>query len=195
VNENEKKDIGITSPHVIWEGCSAKAPMEGGDKEIGHCTWPPGPVGVGLDARILDMAVIEIQSEMANKISTSKNISVYADQKDELEFQKVYKHGWKSGETTGDIEMPQFNMFGKKVMVITTEDGKDFSEPGDSGALVLTKKGTQLLALGLIFGGELAFRENDKDFPKNASIAIYFDEAISRFETGSGKGNIEINRY
>jgi hypothetical protein len=189
------KDIGITSAHIVSEGCNAVVNLEGRDMEIGQCTWPPRPVSGHLEANIQDLAVIEIKSSMTEKISTSENISLYNDQKEVLECQKVYKRGCTTGKTDGDIYDPQFNMFGNNVMVITTANGQNFSEPGDSGSLVLTKKGTQLFALGLIFGGQLNFRESDEDFPENASIAIYLDGAISRFEERGGNGKIKIYRY
>jgi hypothetical protein len=107
----------------------------------------------------------------------------------------VFKRGSTTGKTDGDIDIPQFNMFGRKVMVITTADGQNFSEPGDSGALVLTKKGSELLALGLVFGGDLDIRGSDENFPENASIAVYLDEAISGFEEDDGNGVIRIKRY
>ncbi|XP_056002820.1 uncharacterized protein LOC130049391 [Ostrea edulis] len=195
VLEHAEQDIAITSAHVIWEGCHAGVHVEGGDKEIGQCIWPPKPPEGNLEGKILDIAVIEMRSDLAENISTSENISVYTGQKHELEFQRVYKRGWKTGETHGDIDIPQFNMFGKTVMVITTGDGRRFSEPGDSGALVLTKKGQQLFALGLIFGDDLKFRESDEDFPANASIAIYLDDAITKFEEESKRGKIKIQRY
>ncbi|XP_048751095.1 uncharacterized protein LOC125662787 [Ostrea edulis] len=193
--EDAEKDVAITSAHVIWEGCNARVHVEGSDEEIGHCIWPLKPPGEYLEAKLLDMAVIKMKSDITEHISTSENVSVYTDQKDKLECRKVYKCGWKTGETHGDIHFPQFNMFGKKVMVITTADGRNFSEPGDSGALVLTKNGTQLHALGLIFGGGLRLQENDEDFPDNASLAIYLDVAISRFEEENERGKIKIQRY
>jgi hypothetical protein len=191
-----EKDIGISSAHVISEGCNAMVNLEGRDIEIGQCTWPPRPVGRNMKANIPDMAVIEINSDMKEKISTSENISLYTAQKDALKHQKVYKRGCTTGRTDGDIDNPQFNMFGRNVMVISTRDGQNFSEPGDSGALVLTKKGSHLLALGLVFGGNLMLREDTcYNLPENASIAIYLDEAISRFEEGGVNGIIGIHRY
>ncbi|XP_062618643.1 uncharacterized protein LOC134280252 [Saccostrea cucullata] len=195
VKDGVEKDVAITSAHVIWEGCTANSEMNGEDVEIGTCTWPPKPSDEHFHARIKDLALVQLNPGMSENISTSREIFLYVDSKEELAYRCVYKHGCSTGKSEGDIDLPVFDMYGNNVMVITRENQEKFSEPGDSGALVLTEQGNKLYALGLIFGDDLNLRESDPQFPENASFAIYLDEAIRRFERVSDNERITLHRY
>lgn len=68
------------------------------------------------------------------------------------------------------------------------DEESTFSEPGDSGAVVLTKFGQRVEAFSMVFAGEV----NIPEIAKNNTIAVELKHAVDRFEHSHGK-ILELN--
>ena len=183
----------ISSPHVISSGQSAY--ISNATIELGKCIWPP-VVGAHC-INVEDISVICSESLNINiKTIVGKQIALFHGDRSKLKKRKVYKYGAASFKTIGFIQDSEFVLtIGDpvRVFIIEPEDPDDnssrFSKPGDSGAIVLTKFGQNVVALSMIFGGDVDL----EGLAKNSSIAVDLNEAIKRFEANNVGQSVHLD--
>nr|XP_022291106.1 uncharacterized protein LOC111102587 isoform X2 [Crassostrea virginica]XP_022291107.1 uncharacterized protein LOC111102587 isoform X2 [Crassostrea virginica]XP_022291108.1 uncharacterized protein LOC111102587 isoform X2 [Crassostrea virginica] len=184
----------ISSPHVISSGQSAY--ILNATVKLGKCIWPP-VVGANR-INVEDLAVICSEFFNINILErkVGRQITLFHGDRSKLKRRKVFKFGATTLETIGFIGDPEFVLtIGDPVNVflIEPEDPDDdrsrFSEPGDSGAIVLTKFGKDVVALSMIFGGDVDL----EGVARNNSIAVDLKQALHRFEANNKGQRIKLD--
>ena len=188
--EEFPKPCCISSPHVISSGQMAY--ISDAAIALGNCIWPP-PVE-DFCVNVEDISVICLESlniEMGRKIKG--NVSLFDGNRSSLARRKVYKFGATTSRTMGFIRYPEFEIvMGNPINVFLIEPDNDssrFSKEGDSGAIVLTKFGEKVVALSMIFGGDVTF----EGLANNISIAVDLNQAVNRFKDKYKDVTIELD--
>ena len=188
------KSCCISSPHVISSGQTAY--ILNGTVALGNCIWPP-PVVPSSPINVEDISVICLES-IDIKISrvVERQVTLFHEDRQVLRKRKVYKYGAATSKTIGFIKDSEFVLtIGNPVSVVLIEpedpddDGSRFSQPGDSGAIVLTKFGQNVVALSMIFGGDIDL----EGVARNGSIAVDLNEAIQRFEANNVGQSVHLD--
>lgn len=172
----------ISSPHVISSGNTAY--IQNGDVALGDCFWPPAVDDNCINVE--DISVICIDSQNIKiKPQFEGEISLFNGDISQLKRRKVKKLGATTYETTGFIRDPEFIlMLGNSIKTFLIEpeaagnENSRFSKPGDSGAIVFTKFGQNIVVLSMIFGGEV----NVPGIAQNNTIAVDLKQALKRFK-------------
>lgn len=188
--EFNPKPCCISSPHVISSGQIAY--VSDATIALGNCIWPPPAKDYRVNVE--DMSVICLESlniEIGRKIKES--VTLFDGNRNSLARRKVYKFGAATSRTTGFIRYPEFEMImGHPINVFVIEPDNDssrFSKEGDSGAIVLTKFGEKVVALSMIFGGDVNF----EGLAKNSSVAVDLNKAVNRFKEKYKDVTIELD--
>ena len=176
--------VAISSGHVLETGADAFVPRIG---KVGKCMWP-----VHAANNMFDVSVIKIDPHLINSLQRfilDEKVTLMQISHEDLENRRVFKFGATTGRTDGFVTtVDDFELFGKKVLVIrpkrSTCSENKFSDEGDSGAIVLTRKDEQLHAVGVIYGDCFDVREF-KSLHGNESIAVFLLDALHRFKTAN----------
>nr|XP_022294014.1 uncharacterized protein LOC111104392 isoform X1 [Crassostrea virginica] len=194
-SDGSSKTCCISSPHVI--SCGQTAYISGAKVPLGNCIWPP--IAENNCINVEDISVIYLDLVHKNieiRKMFEKQITLFEGDRNDLKRRKVYKFGATTFKTIGFIQDPEFMLpfrDGISVFLIEPEDVDDdssrFSQPGDSGAIVFTKFGQNVVALSMIFGGDLTL----EGFAKNNSIAVDLQQAIQRFADHNKDKSLQLN--
>ena len=193
--------VALTGAHVIEEGELAQISTNS-DRlcSLGRCIYSPRKrdslivnikdIGViEIDKDILETCVVKMERNGADVIIFDRNHPGM-----NLHRRRVFKIGGTTGETVGFIEKAEysFTIADDTVDVILIEENnkQHFCKPGDSGAIVFTKRGTTYVAIAVVFGGALTL----PDVPENTGIAVSLSDAIMRFNLKMGD-NLSIQRF
>ena len=176
--------VAISSGHVLKAGADALVPSRG---NIGKCIWP-----FPSSNNMFDVSVIKIDTSLMNSLQTfifDENVTLTQMSQKDLTNRRVFKFGATTGRTDGFVTtVDDFELFGEKVLAIrpkrSTCSENKFSDEGDSGAIVLTRKDEQLHAVGVIYGDCFDVREF-KNLHGNESIAVFLLDALHRFKTAN----------
>ena len=197
--DGSSKTCCISSPHVISRGQTAY--ISGSTVPLGDCIWPRTVVDNRIK-NVEDISVIYInlvQQNIEIKRMIEDQITLFKGDRADLKRRKVYKFGATTSKTIGFIGDPEFVLtIGDPISVFLIEpedvddDSSRFSQPGDSGAIVFTKFGQNVVALSMIFGGEFTL-EGLEGFAKNNSIAVDLKQAIQRFEDHNEGQSLQLN--
>lgn len=188
IRERNPTRCCISSPHVISK--DQVAYFMDAKKKLGKCIWPPRVPNYHINVQ--DISIIPLE-ENDIKISTEEGmINIFKEtNRDSLDRRKVFKYGATTGRTDGivcktnfylPIKDPPISVF----LIEPRNEAKEkptFSEPGDSGAVVLTKFGQRVHAFSMIFGGDV----NIEGVAKNNSIAVELKYAVNHFEMTNDK--------
>lgn len=188
IREGNPTRCCISSPHVVSK--DQVAYFMDAKKKLGRCIWPPRVPNHHINVQ--DISIIPLEANDI-KISTEEGmINIFKEATcNSLDRRKVFKYGATTGRTEGivcktnfylPIKDPPINVF----LIEPRDKSKEestFSEPGDSGAVVLTKFGQRVYAFSMIFGGDV----NIEGVAKNNSIAVELKYAVNNFEMASGK--------
>ena len=124
------------------------------------------------------------------------HVTLFKGDRRDLKRRKVYKFGATTSKTIGFIHDSEFVLtIGDPVSVFLIEpedpddDSSRFSQPGDSGAIVLTKFGQDVIALSMIFGGDVDL----EGVARNNSIAVDLNQALQRFEANNKGQRIKLD--
>lgn len=183
----------ISSPHVI--SADESAYFEDATILLGTCIWPPRVPNHHIN--VLDISVISLEKHIRICKRHPGDVKLFEEEdRHKLDKRKVFKFGATTGKTLGfvcktdfvlELGNPPINVF-----LIEPYDKSDeestFSEPGDSGAVVLTKFGQRVEAFSMIFAGDV----NTPDVAKNNTIAVELKYAVDKFENSHGK-TLELN--
>lgn len=182
----------ISSPHVI--SAYKKAFFRDATVLLGTCIWPQPAPNNEVNADDISVITLEKHIQICKRQSGDVKLFEEAD-RHKLDKRKVFKFGATTGKTLGFVCKTDFILpLGKPINVFLIEpydknDGEStFSEPGDSGAVVLTKFGQRVEAFSMIFAGDV----NIPDVAKNNTIAVELKYAVDNFENSHGK-ILELN--
>lgn len=188
------RSTAISGGHVISE--NSKAFIDIGDvrKELGTCIWPKNQ-NDSFSVNIPDISVIVLSDDILRHLEIqSERIEVFDKCLNNLSCRKVYKIGATTGKTEGVIcDVDSLDVFGVSDAVLVThcDPTKSFSDEGDSGSVVLTKFGRDVVALGVIFGGNI-LTQKSPNVPKKASFVVSLKKALVNFEEANEKQKIEL---
>ena len=169
--------VAISSGHVIDEGADAFVPSSG---NIGKCIWP-----VPSSNNMFDVSVIKINTSLINSLQRfilDENVTLTQISEQDLTNRRVFKFGATTGRTDGFVNtFEDCELYGEKVLVIKPQRSKNavFSDEGDSGAIVLTRKDNKLHAVGVIYG-DFDSRDFESVHGKESS-AVFLINALNRF--------------
>ena len=193
--DGSSKTCCISSPHVI--SCGQTAYISGATVPLGTCIWPPTVKNDCINVE--DISVIyldQVDKNIEIRKMFEKQITLFKGDRTDLKRRKVYKFGATTSKTIGFIGDPEFVLtIGDPISVFLIEpedvddDSSRFSQPGDSGAIVFTKFGQNVVALSMIFGGDVTL----EGFAKNNSIAVDLQQAIQRFEDHNEGQSLQLN--
>lgn len=161
-------------------------------KRIGSCIWPnekADPI-----SNFHDISVVQLDKSLITNLQRrilKEKVIVDELPTADLIDRKVFKYGAKTGKTEGYIQkIDDFKIFGGDVMVIvpraTDDEDRKFSDKGDSGAIVLTKRRDQLYAIGMVYGDQFDLPQAECTSAINESIAIGLKKAVGRFTMHTG---------
>lgn len=182
----------ISSPHVI--SAEQTAFFRDAKVLLGTCIWPPAVPNHQVNVE--DISVISLEKHHQICKRQPEDVKLFEDSdRHRLDKRKVFKFGATTGKTLGFVCKTDFILeLGQPINVFLIEpyDKNDeestFSEPGDSGAVVLTKFGQRVEAFSMVFAGEV----NIPEIAKNNTIAVELKHAVDRFEHSHGK-ILELN--
>ena len=183
----------ISSPHVISSEHTAY--FLHGNVELGKCIWPPAVEDSCINVE--DISVIHLKFpniEINRKVK--ETITLFNGDRRNLLRRKVYKFGASTSRTTGFIRDSQLELtIGEPVDVFLIEpenaddDSSRFSKEGDSGAIVLTNFGEKVVAVCMIFGGDV----NIEGIARNSTIAVDLNRAVARYTDGNKNKALELD--
>lgn len=183
----------ISSPHVI--SADDTAFFRDATVLLGTCIWPPAVPN--HEVNVQDISVISLEERIQIFRRQPGDVKLFEEaDRHKLDKRKVFKFGATTGKTLGFVCKTDFVLeLGKtpiNVFLIEPYDKSDeestFSEPGDSGAVVLTKFGQRVEAFSMIFAGDV----NIPEVAKNNTIAVELKHAVDKFENSHGK-ILELN--
>lgn len=182
----------ISSPHVI--SAYKTAFFRDATVLLGTCIWPPAVPN--HEVNVQDISVISLEKRIQICRRQPGDVKLFEDSdRDRLDKRKVFKFGATTDKTLGFVCKTDFVLeLGQPINVFLIEpyDKNDeestFSEPGDSGAVVLTKFGQRVEAFSMVFAGDV----NIPEIAKNNTIAVELKHAVDRFEHSHGK-ILELN--
>ena len=169
--------VAISSGHVLEADADALVPSKG---NIGKCIWP-----FPSSNNMFDVSVIKIDTSLINslqKFILDENVTLAQISETDLTNRRVFKFGATTGRTDGFVNtFEECELYGEKVLVIKPQRSKNaaFSDKGDSGAIVLTRKDERLHAVGVIYG-DFDSREFKSVHGKESS-AVFLINALNRF--------------
>ncbi|XP_061185204.1 uncharacterized protein LOC133193262 [Saccostrea echinata] len=202
-----EKIIAISSGHIATSGNKIMAALGGkNDRKIGQCIWPETSTDASLKANIEDISVIILDDGISNSIEYRMpefKVKLPTVDLEDLNNRKVFKFGAKTNKTYGCLKCAKKSkLLGADVMFIEPWHGeKQFSDQGDSGAIVFTQMGRELIAIGVVFGDDLTVyttcesdEENLEDVDDAHCIAVDIKRAIDLFELAK-KGEIVLDKF
>ena len=180
-NEASRPDVesivAISSGHVIDADSDAFVPSRG---NVGTCIWP-----FPSSNNMFDVSVIKINTSFINSLRRfilNENVTLTQISEQDLTNRRVFKFGATTGRTDGFVNtFEECELYGERVLVIKPHRSKSaaFSDEGDSGAIVLTRKDDKLHAVGVIYGD---FDSRDfKSVHGKESSAVFLINALNRF--------------
>ena len=183
----------ISSPHVISSYQTAY--ILNATLQLGTCVWPPNAANNCINVE--DISIIRLdQHDIQIERNVNGDVRLFDRDRHQLKDRKVYKFGATTLRTTGYIRNSEFILTignSVKVFLIEPEDDSDassrFSKPGDSGAIVFTKFGENVVVLSMIFGGEVTL----PGIARNNSIGVDLNEAIRRFTIKNPGQSIQLD--
>ncbi|XP_061185224.1 uncharacterized protein LOC133193283 [Saccostrea echinata] len=200
---DQRQSVGISSGHVALKGNDIQLEISKENVLVGKCIWPETSA---RDANFKDISVILLNTDIADTIQYRMpqfDVKLRTDDLIVLHLRKVFKFGAKTNRTLGYLKSKNLlRLRETEAMCIKPEEGeRQFSEEGDSGSVVFTQKGRDLIAIGIVFGGNLKLiqtqdteEENSSDFKEGDCIAIDLKDAIRYFES-SGEGTIFLEKF
>lgn len=176
----------ISSSHVI--SADETAFFKDAKVLLGTCIWPPAVPN--YEVNVQDISVISLEKRIQICRRQPGDVKLFEDSdRDRLDKRKVFKFGATTDKTLGFVCKTDFVLeLGQPINVFLIEpyDKNDeestFSEPGDSGAVVLTKFGQRVEAFSMVFAGDV----NIPEIAKNNTIAVELKHAVDRFEHSHG---------
>lgn len=146
---------------------------------IGECIYPSSSILDGVSVTLIDPFV----THSLKKYIFEENVKVDELSKEMLLDRMVFKYGAATHTTFGFIQQfGDFQLFERDVLVIKSKNRDEaFSQPGDSGAVVLTRCGDELYAIGMVVGTYSIRGEECKD-TGNEVIAVFLKKAVDRFK-------------
>ena len=194
LHDGSFKSCCISSPHVISSGQTAY--ILNGTVALGNCIWPTRVVPTN-SINVEDISVIRLEStDIQIRRMVKTDVTLFKGDRRDLKRRKVYKFGATTSKTIGFIQDSEFVLtIGDPVSVFLIEpedpddDSSRFSQPGDSGAIVLTKFGQDVVALSMIFGGDVDL----EGVARNNSIAVDLNPALQRFEANNKGQRIKLD--
>ena len=191
--DEPSRNCCISSPHVI--SCEQTAYILNATLQLGRCIWPPSAANNCINVEDISIICLD-QHDIQIERKVSVDVRLFDQDRGHLKDRKVYKFGASTLKTTGYLRNSEFILTignSVKVFLIEPEDDNDdsspFSKPGDSGAIVFTKFGQNVVVLSMIFGGEVTL----PGIARNNSIGVDLNEAIRRFTINNHEQNIQLH--
>lgn len=169
--DDTRTTVVLSASHFMHKGEIAFHSTVG---RIGECIWP-----ISSTENFKNVSVILIDAYVTNSLKRyifEEKVTVSEIPREALLHRKVFKHGAASQTTFGFIQQSEF--FDMDVFIITSKNSDEkFAEPGDSGAVVLTRIGNELYAIGMVVGSLQIGDEKS-----NEVIALPLNKAVERFQ-------------
>ncbi|KAK3101235.1 hypothetical protein FSP39_002009 [Pinctada imbricata] len=177
--------VALTGAHVIEEKEDVYF-KNSEDKlsKLGSCIFSPRSHDAYI-VNIKDIGVIEISEHIMDQLKTDRlglNTNVFEGKNESMFRKRVFKYGGTTDKTEGFVVKTNYQLeIGDQVvplMLVEKENQNDFAKQGDSGSVVICKRGpSNCDAVAVVFGGQLTL----PDVPPHWGVVVRLDKALKEY--------------